>query len=510
VTLRSLQKLLFAFVLSWLSSLAQETAPALETQVADTNQVEEIKPVRIKEASEGHEERASEDHWRRRYEPIVKFRGDVTVLPGETVGDIVIIGGKLKMDGEVHGSVVAVASETSINGYVRNDLVVVPGPLSLGPKAEVRQETVVVGSYTKDAAAKLGEFIPVEIPEMVPVIGGLKDFLFEGLLMFRPLPPGVEWVWYVHIGMFLALLGLSLLFPTPVRLGAETIAERPVMSMFSGFLTIVLFVPVLALVALTVIGLPVAIMALVLSALFGKAAVMTFLGQQIGRNLNVTPLQSPLVAMLVGALVLIALYMVPVVGMLVWAIATLLGIGSMMVATASALNNRPTIPTPTAYPPAATPAAPIDPASVTATTIPTAEAVPSTTTFVTTSTPAYYRRVGFWKRTFAALLDLLLLSIPMGLLGGFAPLLLIAYFVGMWTWKGTSIGKICLGLKIVRIDGTPIDFAVALVRSLASCFSFAVFLLGFFWAGWDKEKQSWHDKIAGTIVVQVPKGVSLL
>src|SRR5205823_14906626 len=90
------------------------------------------------------------------------------------------------------------------------------------------------------------------------------------------------------------------------------------------------------------------------------------------------------------------------------------------------------------------------------------------------------------------------------------PLVVFGYFVGMWTWKGTSVGKICLGLKIVRTDGTPIDFAVALVRSLASFFSALVFLLGFFWAGWDREKQSWHDKIAGTVVVQVPKGVSLL
>jgi uncharacterized RDD family membrane protein YckC len=93
---------------------------------------------------------------------------------------------------------------------------------------------------------------------------------------------------------------------------------------------------------------------------------------------------------------------------------------------------------------------------------------------------------------------------------GIFPLILIGYFVGMWTWKGTSVGKICLGLKIVRTDGTPIDFAVALVRSLAACFSFIVFFMGFFWAGWDREKQSWHDKIAGTVVVQVPKGVSLL
>jgi uncharacterized RDD family membrane protein YckC len=197
--------------------------------------------------------------------------------------------------------------------------------------------------------------------------------------------------------------------------------------------------------------------------------------------------------------------MVPIVGMLVWGVATLLGIGAMMVATAYALNNRPTVPTPTTYPDGSIPVQPIAAAPNVP---PTAEPL-TTTTAMATATPVY-RRVGFWKRTLAAILDLLLLSVPMVLTQGFAPLLLIAYFVGMWTWKGTSIGKICLGLKIVRIDGTPIDFAVALVRSLASCFSFAVFLLGFFWAGWDKEKQSWHDKIAGTIVVQVPKGVSLL
>jgi len=34
--------------------------------------------------------------------------------------------------------------------------------------------------------------------------------------------------------------------------------------------------------------------------------------------------------------------------------------------------------------------------------------------------------------------------------------------------------------------------------------------LGFFWAGWDQQKQAWHDKIAGTFMVKVSKGVSLV
>jgi hypothetical protein len=36
------------------------------------------------------------------------------------------------------------------------------------------------------------------------------------------------------------------------------------------------------------------------------------------------------------------------------------------------------------------------------------------------------------------------------------------------------------------------------------------FFLGFFWIGWDRDKQGWHDKIAGTVVVRVPKSTSLV
>ena len=82
--------------------------------------------------------------------------------------------------------------------------------------------------------------------------------------------------------------------------------------------------------------------------------------------------------------------------------------------------------------------------------------------------------------------------------------------VGMWAWKGTTIGGIVMGIKVVRLNGAPVDFSVALVRSLSSFFSAVVLFLGFFWTGWDREKQSWHDKIAGTIVVRVPKGMSLI
>ncbi|MBU6401951.1 MAG: RDD family protein, partial [Verrucomicrobia bacterium] len=121
-------------------------------------------------------------------------------------------------------------------------------------------------------------------------------------------------------------------------------------------------------------------------------------------------------------------------------------------------------------------------------------------------------RAGFWIRLCAVVLDALLVggAIKLTMLHHVFLLTWVVYHVGMWTWRGTTIGGVVMGIKIFRRDGRPLDFGVALIRSLASFFSFFVFCLGFLWVGWDREKLSWHDKIAGTIIVRMPKGLSLI
>jgi uncharacterized RDD family membrane protein YckC len=67
-----------------------------------------------------------------------------------------------------------------------------------------------------------------------------------------------------------------------------------------------------------------------------------------------------------------------------------------------------------------------------------------------------------------------------------------------------------LKLQVVRSDGAPLTFPVALVRALASVLSLIVFFIGFLWIIWDRDKQAWHDKIAGTEVVLLPKSLPLV
>jgi uncharacterized RDD family membrane protein YckC len=43
-----------------------------------------------------------------------------------------------------------------------------------------------------------------------------------------------------------------------------------------------------------------------------------------------------------------------------------------------------------------------------------------------------------------------------------------------------------------------------------AAFSIIVLFLGFLWMIWDQEKQTWHDKIAGTIVIRLPRGTPLV
>ena len=87
---------------------------------------------------------------------------------------------------------------------------------------------------------------------------------------------------------------------------------------------------------------------------------------------------------------------------------------------------------------------------------------------------------------------------------------LAAYSAAMWKFKGTTIGGVVCGLKVVRVDDRPIDWGVAIVRALSAFLSFFVFGLGFIWVAFDNDRQSWHDKIAGTTIVKVPKGTPLI
>jgi uncharacterized RDD family membrane protein YckC len=77
--------------------------------------------------------------------------------------------------------------------------------------------------------------------------------------------------------------------------------------------------------------------------------------------------------------------------------------------------------------------------------------------------------------------------------------------VGFWRYCGATPGKLAVGVKIVdaRTGGAPATGRLVL-RFVCYLVSALPLYLGFLWAAIDRRKQAWHDKIAGTVVVQEP------
>jgi uncharacterized RDD family membrane protein YckC len=121
-------------------------------------------------------------------------------------------------------------------------------------------------------------------------------------------------------------------------------------------------------------------------------------------------------------------------------------------------------------------------------------------------------RAGFWIRMAALFVDLILVIvvISMGADEDLIPVALAGYGALMWKLKGTTIGGTLCNLQVVRVDGRELDWATVIVRAL-SCFLSLIFAgLGFIWIGFDRDRQAWHDKIAGTVVVRTAKTVALV
>ena len=137
---------------------------------------------------------------------------------------------------------------------------------------------------------------------------------------------------------------------------------------------------------------------------------------------------------------------------------------------------------------------------------------------------------GFWIRVLASIIDLIIFLCLLFIVGyiylyiasdGFQKFvefsgpesLLLNYliqfvisclwFIPFWVWVGANPGKMICGLKIVNMDESDIGFVTAFLRVIGYFISGLVLGIGYLWVAFDKNKQGWHDKIAGTYVIKV-------
>lgn len=72
----------------------------------------------------------------------------------------------------------------------------------------------------------------------------------------------------------------------------------------------------------------------------------------------------------------------------------------------------------------------------------------------------------------------------------------------MTIFNGQTLGKIMLKLRVIKKNGRRFGILDAIIRNVFGYTISGIFLLGYIWAGFDQEKQAWHDKLAGTVVIR--------
>jgi uncharacterized RDD family membrane protein YckC len=446
-----------------------------------------------------------------------------------------IFGGSRVTGGTVGDVVVSVLGDTYVNGRVRGGVITVLGDIEFGPEAVVDGEVVCVGGEIKqDASAQ----IRAEVRHVG--IRGLTTWFKECLLKARLLAwdSRVWWAWCIALAYLAFYFLVSLIVPAGVAKCAETLEQKPGPCLVTAVVALILTpVAYLLLVFTMALGIGVALIplfsfGLFVVSLFGKIVMLAWAGRRISRFLGDGTPAHPAVGVLIGGVIMMLIYTIPIVGFVSYKLLGLLGLGVVIYSLIQQFQSaRPARPAPASgtvppVPPVAPSPVPAPAASIVAASLTTADTPPPLVPppVVASAAPpvisaATLPRVGFWLRLAASFLDFILVAIAVGMLssilhwfdrGGSVPFWFTVYCVVMWATKGTTIGGIICGLKVVRLDDRPLDWGVAIVRALGGFLSLAVAGLGFIWVSFDNERQSWHDKIAGTTIVKVPKGTALL
>jgi len=77
------------------------------------------------------------------------------------------------------------------------------------------------------------------------------------------------------------------------------------------------------------------------------------------------------------------------------------------------------------------------------------------------------------------------------------------YFVGLWAWRGQTLGKMAVAIRVVRTDGRPVGVGAALLRLVGYLFSTLLLFAGFLMIVFDRQRRGLHDRLADTIVVDL-------
>ncbi len=256
---------------------------------------------------------------------------EILALDGTTVlGDVGTVESQLDLAGIVQGNVtgkqIILRSTALIHGDVvisSDSVIMEPGASILGkirnlddkPVKIVKGETSSERSYHNNPSGA-ADFGPSY--ERVVVQEDSKGFLF---LLWIPVLLGILATQFITYGFF----------PGDVAEGMENLTLRPLRTLWIGFVTAALGVPLCFLLFITILGIPFSLalsIALLLAILVGSSGVCLKIGRKVSASFGLN--LSQVKEMLLGVLLVAHLIWIPVLGWLFLMVLGVMGLGSVI------------------------------------------------------------------------------------------------------------------------------------------------------------------------------------
>jgi hypothetical protein len=271
------------------------------------------------------------------------FGGDYTIPANETrQGNVTVYGGDIDVQGRISHDLRVFGGDVTIEGTVGHDVQIFGGSVHLGARAEVGHDVAVLGgSLDRDPGARVGHEV---------VQGGFSTDLLAGMLpALPPLPslsgPDTPLRVGLSAGFVLLALLLQLLFPRQIATTRDALDERPFATLGLGCLTAVAAVLLAALLAVTVILVPLSVaigVATTAAWVLGLASLTVLLGERLTAMLHFRINAIP--TLLIGGVLVAVLVNVPYLGIVFGLLIGSMALGAVVLTRFGTRAHPPALP----------------------------------------------------------------------------------------------------------------------------------------------------------------------
>jgi hypothetical protein len=260
--------------------------------------------------------------------PGVGIFSDVRVEKGEVMhDDVVCIGGHAVVEGKVEGDVVVIGGKLDFSGEA-NEVVTILSKANFQSGTAVHGDMVhILGEMTKATDARF-EGENVDVGSALPP--RIQRLLSRGIIVLF-----VLWRFIELIVSGILVMLIALLIPERIERMSGELDTRWPASVGFGLLACVIVVIVCIGLAITIIGIPFALLVGFLAKVLGLVGITTILlllGRRLGTETGLLNEHSSLLAsVMLGFAALAVIRFIPLFGDLVWTLLGIVGLGLVVV-----------------------------------------------------------------------------------------------------------------------------------------------------------------------------------